>query len=173
MCHSKCTVGSSASPKLGRSGQQWHELAAAHLLLHVQVQQMAVEQQLAQPGFAVTDSSKHQAKKARLDRMSQVWDWLQDAGSSAAAAAAADGAAPAAAAAAAEDAAADMQEAAAGQQQPQEQQQQNCVGAQQHEHQQQQGSDKQASPVHQPLPQQDLQQETLPQQGLPQQAFVQ
>lgn len=48
-----------------------------------------VEQQLARPGFAVTDSSKHQAKKARLDRMSQVWDWLHCSG-------AADAGAPAA-----------------------------------------------------------------------------
>ncbi len=49
-------------------------LAVSVLLL--QVWQLAVEQQLAGRDFAVTDSSKHQNKKARLDRMSQVWDWL-------------------------------------------------------------------------------------------------
>jgi len=55
-------------------------LAAACCL---QVQQLAVEQQLAGSDFAVTDSSKHKAKKAKLEKMSSVWDWLH--GSSAAA----------------------------------------------------------------------------------------
>ncbi len=44
----------------------------------VQVQTLVVEQQLAQPCFAVTDSSKRAAKRARMERsMNQVWDWLQ------------------------------------------------------------------------------------------------
>lgn len=41
----------------------------------VQVQQLAVEQQLAGSEFVVTNSSRHKAKKARMD---SVWSWLHD-----------------------------------------------------------------------------------------------
>ncbi|WIA13179.1 hypothetical protein OEZ85_006771 [Tetradesmus obliquus] len=54
-----------------QEGQLSQAVQEQQQLQEAQVQQLAVEQQLAQPGFAVTDSSKHQAKKARQDRISQ------------------------------------------------------------------------------------------------------
>jgi hypothetical protein len=44
----------------------------------LQVQQLAVEQQLAGSDFAVTHSRPHKSKQARMDKMSSVWDWLRE-----------------------------------------------------------------------------------------------
>ena len=48
------------------------------MLFDMQVQQLAVEQQLAGSDFAVTNSRPHKTKQARLEKMSSVWDWLRD-----------------------------------------------------------------------------------------------
>eukprot|EP00879_Flechtneria_rotunda_P018143 GHRR01019028.1.p1 GENE.GHRR01019028.1~~GHRR01019028.1.p1 ORF type:complete len:147 (+),score=60.54 GHRR01019028.1:1183-1623(+) len=50
----------------------------------MQAQQLAVVQQLADSEFAVTSSSKQQSKRAKVERMSQVWDWLHGSNASAA-----------------------------------------------------------------------------------------
>eukprot|EP00879_Flechtneria_rotunda_P033130 GHRR01036666.1.p1 GENE.GHRR01036666.1~~GHRR01036666.1.p1 ORF type:complete len:165 (+),score=97.24 GHRR01036666.1:517-1011(+) len=68
--------------------QEPKELAAAFQeqqhLQAVQAQQLAVVQQLADSEFAVTSSSKQQSKRAKVERMSQVWDWLHGSNASAA-----------------------------------------------------------------------------------------
>jgi hypothetical protein len=44
----------------------------------LQVQQLAVEQQLGGSDFAVTHSRPHKSKQVRMDKMSSVWDWLRE-----------------------------------------------------------------------------------------------
>lgn len=65
-------------PAEQQSSQFAEAVQQQQLLQEVQVEQLAVVQQLADTTFAVTDPAKHQAKKARLDRINQVWNWLQD-----------------------------------------------------------------------------------------------